>query len=94
MLPFPGDAMVGEIGPGMAAGGLELDVYAYPQHADGHFLPFHRRSFALDDMPDWNSDEICSGPLCPITGTILITNLDTQWLLPPQGANIAIATFD
>lgn len=88
-------------------GWLGLKLHAFPQHADGHFLPSHTQRFRITDeslinarpLVDFNwlarsQNHTHTGHICPMTGSILIAKVDSFGRLPAHSADIAIASFD
>lgn len=97
-LPKPGghaDAVVCELVPDMGA--VEMRVHAFPQNADGSFSPhFSSRSFNIDVQKlGWSYYKIAVLPLCPVSGSVLLTHMPIRGhLYPADGVVIAVASFD
>lgn len=97
-----GDAMACELLPRTRkvqrrTDGFELKVHAFPQHAHGHFLPSHSRTFVVEELTDargWSPQTILSGPICPVSGSMLLAKVNNLGLLPVDGVSVAIASFD
>lgn len=96
VVPPAGDAVVCRSLTNLKMDGFKLKLDAFPQHVDGHFLPSHSRTFVIDD-PHWTFHEVVSGPMCPISGSVLL-NKAIKWgepeLRPVIDVVIAIASFD
>lgn len=71
---------------------LRLELRIFSQHADGSFSLSDTQGFAFDDELDWDFRRLCSGPMCPVTGSVLIAKVDKEGFLV-HGTNIALARY-